>query len=133
VHVVVGGQKLVGMRRNPDSGALTRVFGARGSHADTRTVPDLLLPLPALALRSCARAWRQAHATLPRLGFFADGRAPQAAIPADWADVLGLVAPRPALVVQPDDDRTCNASAGRITPPTAGIDRPRPRTAVNAS
>ena len=57
-----------------------------------------------------ARRWWQAHATLPRLGFFADGRRPQADIPADWTDALGLVAPRPALVVQPDGDRTCSAA-----------------------
>jgi hypothetical protein len=60
-----------------------------------------------------ARRWWQAHATLPRLGYFAEGRAPQGDIPADWEDVLGLVAPRPALVVQPDADRFCNASAVR--------------------
>lgn len=44
VDVIVTGLRLVGMRRDPASGALSRVFGSRGSPAEARTVPELILP-----------------------------------------------------------------------------------------
>jgi len=50
------------------------------------------------------------HASLPRLGLFADGRGAPADIPADFDDALGLVRPRPALVVQPTGDRSNDAA-----------------------
>jgi len=50
------------------------------------------------------------HATLPRLGLFADGRGAPADIPADFDDALGLLRPRPALVLQPLGDRSNDAA-----------------------
>lgn len=60
------------------------------------------------------RRWWQLHATLPRLGWFADGApaplAPQAALPFDYDDVLRAVAPRPVYVHTPLRDRMNNAT-----------------------
>ena len=55
-----------------------------------------------------ARRFFERHATLPRLGLFRG--AAQADIPADFDDALALVAPRPALVVQPLRDRMNDAA-----------------------
>jgi dienelactone hydrolase len=49
-----------------------------------------------------AKRYSHLHGLLPRLGFFT-GR--EERIPADFADLLALAAPRPVLVVAPDWDR----------------------------
>ena len=54
------------------------------------------------------RRFFERHATMPRLGFFRG--AAQALLPADFDDALALVAPRPALVYQPMQDRMNDAA-----------------------
>ena len=43
VHVIVTARKLVGMRRDPASGSLSRVWAAPRSFGEVRVVPDLVL------------------------------------------------------------------------------------------
>jgi 5'-3' exoribonuclease 1 len=43
IHVLVSVRKLIGMRRNPETGALSRVFAEGGSNGDILTTPELML------------------------------------------------------------------------------------------
>ncbi len=53
------------------------------------------------------RLWKD-HALLPKLGLY---QGDEKDIPYDYEDLLGLIAPRPCLVVSPQDDRTANLTA----------------------
>ena len=67
------------------------------------------------------RRFFERHATLPRLGFFRG--AAQADLPADFDDALALVAPRPALVFQPLQDRMNDAA--QVAAVVARLELPR--------
>jgi hypothetical protein len=49
----------------------------------------------------------QEHALLPRLGFFIGQ---ESRIPYDFDELLGVVAPRPVMIIQPKLDRDANVA-----------------------
>lgn len=64
-----------------------------------------------VALYGCVGSARAQRSLIPRLGFFV-GHERQ--IPYDFDDLLGMVAPRPALVVAPSLDRDATPADVRL-------------------
>ena len=67
--------------------------------------------------REGIKAFSHLHGLIPRLGFFAGH---EDRIPVDYQDILGVIAPRPVLLIAPQLDQTANLTDIRASVSEAG-------------